>query len=218
MPRGCGGRACPERRPVLPGRAVGAGVGGVAATSRRSCSPPLVLDCVRSDSRSASEISLFSAHPCPPPSLPAADLPVDLFVCLSLLLPVHSSTSLFLLFLLILSFPFLSGLPPVLKTWRYPRYLADASMCDLPCFSDANFLPNSSLAGGGRERKVEETKREPLSLPPARSVSPPAPSRRSGCLIVYGNFSLEAGRRIYRSFKCGAYKNTEEWSLRFMHS
>lgn len=32
------------------------------------------------------------------------------------------------------------------------------------------------------------------------------------------NLSLEAGRRIYRNSKCGAYKNTEEWSLRFMHS
>lgn len=32
------------------------------------------------------------------------------------------------------------------------------------------------------------------------------------------NLSLGAGRRIYRSSKCGAYKNTEERSLRFMHS
>lgn len=148
-------------------------------------------------------------------------------MCSSLLLPVLSSTSLLLFFLFILSFPFLSfrllpGSAPVLETWMYPSHLADAFIRGSPRFGDANFLPNFSSEGGGDggERKVQEAKREPLSPPPDPPVviclSPLF--RRSGCLIVFGNFSLEAGRRIYRSFKCGAYKNTGEWSLRFMHS
>lgn len=90
--------------------------GGIAATSRRSRPPPLVLSCLRSDLRSASKIyfssSKLSAHPCPPASLTDADLSADLSMCLSLLLPAHSFTSLFLLFLLILSSPFISGSAP----------------------------------------------------------------------------------------------------------
>lgn len=46
-------------------------------------------------------------------------------------------------------FPFFLGLLPALETLRCPSHLADAFTCDLPCFNDANFLPNFSLGGGG---------------------------------------------------------------------
>lgn len=112
------------RPPRLPGGAAGAAGprrrSGVTGASRRPPGGPgrLFLSSTEgtSDLRSASEISLFSsklsAHPCPPLSLSAADLSGDLFMRLFLLLPVHSSTSLLLLFLFILSFPFFSGSAP----------------------------------------------------------------------------------------------------------
>lgn len=101
--------APPVSGPVAPGgggccRAAPSGQrdAGIAATSRRSGTPSLVLSCLRSDLHSASKIyfssSKLSAHPCPPASLTAADLSADLSMCLSLLLPSHSFTSLFLLF------------------------------------------------------------------------------------------------------------------------
>lgn len=179
-------------------RAVGAGgqgllshLPGVSAASPcpRLCSPTFALfSCNFSPSSSLS--SSLSTHQLCVDLCPAARLPR-------------------LLFILSLSSPSFLGLPPALETLLHPSHLA----CALPCFNTPTFWQTLALEGGKKE-----TKREPRWLRSASPRSPGHPPVRSGCFVVSGNFSLEAGRRIYRSFKCGAYKNTEEWSLRFMHS
>lgn len=166
---GGGGRCRPRRRgggTGTPRRPPG-GAGRLLSTSAafaQICS--LRLKCLSS--------SKLSARPCPPVSPPAADLSVDLCMCSSLLPPVLSSTSLFLLFLLILSFPFLSPsfwvCPLFLRRGCIPVILPMPSSVAcralmMPTFFQTLARRGVGVAGRGKCRRQKES---PSRLPRTR--------------------------------------------------